>query len=55
MSDFEFWTQIYRALMMAAKAILKYKLAKSPNGQRVITDDSGVIVGYGYDPIDTSG
>lgn len=45
MSDFEFWTQIYRAVMMIAKAIQRRHLTRTPSGQRVISDDNGVIVG----------
>lgn len=49
-NDFEFWTQIYRAVMMIAKAIVRYKLAKSPEGQRSIITDNGLIAGIpGYD------
>lgn len=50
MSDFEFWLQVYRAVMMIAKAIARYKLAKAPEGQRSIVADSGLIAGIpGYD------
>jgi hypothetical protein len=54
MTDFQFWQEFYRGLMMIAKAIVKYKLTKSPSGERSIVTDGGLIAGsFGYD-IDTA-
>jgi hypothetical protein len=50
MSDFDFWLQIYRAIMMIASAVRRRHLTKTPSGQRTITADGGEIIGVpGYD------